>query len=115
MNEQLQNQPVHIPRGRTIAVFIGASIALVMVGIFNLLADVSPKIKTFLTLNKAVGPWSGKVLFGYLAGFVAWFIAWLLCRKHDGNIVPWFWVFFGALAIGTLLVFTPFLHLLINE
>ncbi len=102
-------------RGPTIAVFIGASAALVMIGIFNLLADISPRIKTFLTLSKPVGPWSGKVLFGYLVGFAVWFIARLLCRKHDGNIVPWFWVFFAALVVGTLLVFTPFLHVLIGK
>ena len=108
-------QSVHIPRGKTIAVFIGASVALVMIGVFNLLADISPGIKKFLTLSKPVGPWSGKVLFGYLAGVVACGIALAFFRKHDGNIVPWFWVFVASLAVGTLLVFTPFLHALIGK
>ena len=115
MEQFSSTQIPRIPRGATIAVLIGASIALIAIGVFNLLADVSVDIKTFLTLNKAVGPWSGKVLFGYLAGFFAWFIAWLFCRKHDGNIVPWFWVFVASVGIGTLLVFTPFLHIMLGE
>ncbi|MDO8558284.1 MAG: hypothetical protein Q7S09_03810 [bacterium] len=114
MEQSFQNQPSRILRGPTIAVFIGASVALVMIGVFNLLADVSPKIKIFLTLNKAVGPWSGKVVFGYLAGAIAWFLAWTFLRGKDGNITRWFWIFFAALVIGTSLVFTPFLHVLIG-
>jgi|SRR3989344_7640719 len=115
MDQIPSGQSVHIPRGKTIAVFVGASVALVMIGVLNLLADIFPRIKTFLTLNTAVGPWSGKVVFGYLAGIVACSIAWTVCRKHDGNIVVWFWIFVASLTAGTLLVFTPFLHALIGK
>lgn len=102
-----------MPRGKTVAVFIGASIALVMIGVFNLLADISPRIKTILTLSKPVGPWSGKVVFGYLAGIAVWLAARQALGDKDGNILWWFWVFCVSLVIATLLVFTPFLHLLL--
>lgn len=104
---------MHIPGGRTVAVFVGAAAAFVVIGFLNWLSEVSKAAKTFLIFSKATGPWSGKVTLGYGAGLAAWFLAWLLLRKRDGNIVFGFWLFFAALAVGTLLVFTPFLDLLV--
>ena len=100
------------PRGGTIAVLLGASVSILAIGIFNYWSETSPAVKSFMTLSAALGPWSGKVVYGYGAGIAAWFVAWLICRKHAGNLMPWFILFVASLFVGSLLVFSPFLHLL---
>ncbi len=102
-----------LPRGRTIAVFIGASVSFIAIGVFNLLAEASKPIKDFLTFSDALGPWSGKIVLGYALGIIGWLLAWLFLRNRSGNIVIWFWILLVSLTIGILLVFSPFLHLLL--
>lgn len=102
-----------VPRGGTIAVLLGASASILAIGIFHYMSEASPAVKNFMTLSAALGPWSGKVVYGYGAGIAAWFIAWLIGRKHTGNLMPWFILFVASLLVGSLLVFSPFLHLLL--
>jgi len=109
----MQNDTNPQPRGATIAVFVGASAALLAIGLFNVLSEASKPVKDFMTISTALGPWSGKVVYGYLAGVLAWFVSWLICRKHAGNLVGWFAFFVISLIIATLLVFSPFVHLLL--
>ena len=100
------------PRGGPIAVLLGASASILAIGIFNYWSETSPAVKSFMTLSAALGPWSGKVIYGYGTGIATWFVAWLICRKHAGNLIPCFILFFVSLFIGSLFVFSPFLLLL---
>lgn len=91
-------------------IMISSGITLISIGILNILAELSAKIKTFLTLNKAIGPYSGKILFGILIGAA---ICLLIHNKNkEVNLNKVFKFFIIALLIATLFVFTPFIKLL---
>jgi|SRR3989344_3207981 len=91
-------------------IMISSGIALISVGILNILAEASSQIKTFLTLNKAVGPYSGKILFSIIIGII---ICLLMHNKNkDVNLKNYFKFLIIALLIATLFVFTPFINLL---
>lgn len=94
--------------------FIGTAAAPVAIGFFHVLAETFPAAKSFLTLHDGIGPYSGKVLFGYLAGFavtaVFSFFGWAARES------PWRWlcVMLSGLALGTLMVFAPVTHWLVE-
>ena len=91
-------------------IMISSGITLISVGILNILDELSAKIKTFLTLNKAIGPYSGKILFSIIIGII---ICLLIHNKNKKiNLDKVFKFFIIALLIATLFVFTPFISLL---
>jgi len=91
-------------------VFLGAAVVPVVIGCLHVLAEVSPKAKSFLTLHAGIGPYSGKVLFGYLAGLLAALLWPLVGRRVGHSARAWLAVFLGGLLLGTALVFTPVVH-----
>ncbi|OGL74075.1 hypothetical protein A3F28_02595 [Candidatus Uhrbacteria bacterium RIFCSPHIGHO2_12_FULL_57_11] len=102
--------------GQTAAAFIGTSAAILAIGLLNVWSEFSTEIKTRLTLHAGIGPYSGKVLFGLLIGGAVWILAdVLLLRMKNGNIVRWTFFFTLAVGAGMLMVFTPFLRLLLGE
>lgn len=91
--------------------YVFASLSILGIGLLNLLSVVSKKIKEFLTLNKAIGPYSGKVLFGILIGLLFAFLYYSLAKDNKINLKKWNIFFVVSLLIGLLLIFTPFLEL----
>lgn len=93
-------------------VFTGTSI--LAIGILNFLSEASKQIKDFLTLNKTIGPYSGKVLYGIIIGLLIAIIYYY--RTKDSKIELKKWVIFLTVSviISCLLVFTPFLDLILE-
>ena len=92
---------------------ISSGITLISVGILNIFADVSEKIKDFLTLDKAIGPYSGKLVFAVVIGILAWLIIKYSYNNKEINLDKAFRFLIIALLIATLFVFTPFIQLLV--
>ena len=66
---------------KVISIMIFGALSLIAIGILNLLAEASTQIKDFLTLNKGIGPYSGKVLLGLIIGLIAWSISYLVLKE----------------------------------
>ena len=95
--------------------FVFTGLSLLFIGILNLLAESSNKIKTFLILNKAIGPYSGKVLYGILIALVLSLIYYYLSKDSKFDIKKWTLFLFIILVIACLLIFTPFIDLVLNK
>lgn len=98
----------------TVAAFVGAATVPVAIGLFHLLSEVSPGVKTFLTLHSGIGPYSGKVFYGYLAGSLLAVLGGLIGRRVSASVWVWLGVFLAGLVLGTALVFTPVVHALVH-
>ena len=95
--------------------YIFSMISILSIGILNLLSEASKQIKDFLTLNKGIGPYSGKVLFGILIGVIVAILYNKYAKESKFEIVKWTYVLIIVLVIACLLVFTPFIHLILGE
>ena len=73
------------------------------------------RLSIFLTLNQAVGPYSGKLVYAVIIGIITWFIASSKLKNKDVNINKAFVFLFIALLLATLFVFTPFIHLILGN
>lgn len=97
------------------AALVGGAVAVLLIGLLQLLAEAAPGIKPFLTVDSGIGPLSGKVLIGYLLGFVAYFIARRLLDKKNTDLTRYLYAFVAALIIASLLVFIPFTNILLGS
>ncbi|MEK6973723.1 MAG: hypothetical protein AABW41_00540 [Nanoarchaeota archaeon] len=93
------------------SVYVFASLSIVGIGLLNLLSVMSKKIKDLLALNKAIGPYSGKVILGILIGLLFALLYYSLAKDNKINFKKWNIFFVVSLLIGLLLIFTPFLEL----
>ena len=98
---------------KVISIIIFGAFSLLAIGISNLLAEAFKQFKDFLTLNNSIGSYSGKVLFGLIIGLIAWSISSLILKEKEHNLNSWFIFLIICLIIAILLVFTPFLHLIL--
>ena len=105
----------NMKNGKIASLMISSGVTLISIGILNILAEASEKIKTFLTLNQAVGPYSGKLVYAVIIGIITWFIASSKLKNKDVNINKAFVFLFIALLLATLFVFTPFIHLILGN
>ena len=95
------------------ALFFGVAAVPVAIGIFHISAEVSPAVKSFLTLHAGIGPYSGKVLFGYLTGLLVALCSPVWSPKRQA-VWTWLGILVGGLFLGTALVFTPIVHWLVH-
>jgi len=98
--------------GKCQAALIAAAIGSLALSVAHLMAEVSSGIKSALELNKALGPYSGKMAVAVILWLVSWAIlSPLLSRQRlEMKSVLYFFIFIMALA--TLLVYPPFIHII---
>lgn len=89
------------------AAMIASGIGSLTLGIMIILAEVSPAIKTALTLNKAVGPLSGKTTVAVIAFLVSWLVLHYIFRGKAVALGTSFIVAAVLLVLGLLLTFPP--------
>lgn len=96
------------------AAFLGTAAVPVAIGCLHVLSDAYSGVNAFLTLHTGIGPYSGKVLFGYLAGLLVAALWAPFGRRVTAP--PWVWagVLLAGLLVGTALVFTPVVHWLVH-
>lgn len=93
------------------AALLAGAIGIFAIGLFTVLAEASPTIKTTLTLSQTVGSLSGKTIFGVGIWLVAWMILGALWKNKDvslDKVITWSFVLLG---LGVLFTFPPFFQL----
>lgn len=99
------------PNGPGLAVLLAAAIGVFLLGVFTTWSEASPGVADAMTLQKRVGPLSGKVTFSGLAFVVTWAaLAISLWRKN----LPWTPVLVAAgvlIAAGFVGTFPKFFQL----
>jgi len=96
--------------GRVVASMIAGSVAMLLIGVLNLLAEASRGAHDFLEFIPSMGPLSGKVILGYAIGAALYFVLQPLLRQRDPSIILWTWITLASLVIASLFVFTPFVR-----
>jgi hypothetical protein len=97
--------------GKAAAALVAAGVGCMALGLFTVLAELSPGLRSLLNFYNPVGPLSGKTTLAV----VAWLIAWIvLARRFQADTPHWrtalllTWVLIGLGFLGT---FPPFFEL----
>ena len=109
------------PNGPAVAAFLSAMIGLLTLGIANLGDETKVLTTTLLETGKlwipnaqGIGPYSGKETFLLLGWLGSWVILYAVPKKRDVRLAAPVVIFIAGLAIATLLIYTPFLDILLG-
>jgi len=97
--------------GKALAALVAAGIGCAALGVFTVLAALSPGVNSLLNFYHPVGPLSGKTSVAVLVWIVAWIA---LARRFQAQTPAWrtglllTWVLIGLGFVGT---FPPFFEL----
>ena len=105
---------VDVANGPAAATFYAGGIGAALLGLFVVLAEMIPAFKTIMTLNKAVGPLSGKTVFPTLAFFLVWGGLSYALRGRNVNLKVAIIIAFVGLAIGLLGTFPPVIEFFVS-
>ena len=97
-----------IKNGAGAAAMIAAGGGSLALGIFVILAEVSPAAKTFMTLYPPAGPLSGKTTFAVVLWLLAWAIFHVMLRDKEISLRVAVVVSFILIGLGFLGTFPPF-------
>lgn len=113
--------PERKPTGPAVAAFLSAMIGLVSLGLANLGDETKILTATLLETGKlwipnaqGIGPYSGKETFLLLGWLVSWIILHAVLKKRDVRLATPVVIFTVGMAIATLLIYTPFLDILLG-
>ena len=97
---------------------ISAGVGIFVLGLFTVLAEASPGIKTWLQgfeMDLGVGPLAGKVATGTIAYFVSLAGLWALWRDKDVDLRRAFTIGCILGALGALMTFPTFFQIFTVE
>lgn len=100
---------------RVKSVFVFAGLSMLSIGILNFLSQASSVFKDFLTLNKVIGPYSGKVLYGLLIGVIIAFLYYKNTKESVLKTKNWIIFILICITIASLLIFTPFINFILGD
>ena len=90
--------------GRALAALVAAGLGCAALGIFTVLAELSPGLRALLNFYNPVGPLSGKTS----VAVIVWVVAWVVLSRVWQNRAPAWrsalittWVLIGAGFVGT--------------
>lgn len=100
-------------RGKSsvIAALIAASATILAIGALNIAAEASEGFKDFLTFWNGMGSLSGKVALAYVLGALVFFALFRIKPLGRQSLIAWTIVLYASIAVSSLLLFTPFIHL----
>lgn len=98
---------------------ISAMIAVLSLGISNIVASLSDEAKIFIHLlgkawipgAQAIGPYSGKETIMLLGWGISWLVLYFSIRNKRVNLSVCTIIFMTGVGIATLLVWNPFVEL----
>jgi hypothetical protein len=105
---------VDVANGPAAATFYAGGIGAALLGIFVVLAEMIPAFKTAMTLNKGVGPLSGKTIFPTLAFLLIWGGLSYALRGKNVNLKASIAIAFVGMAIGLLGTFPPVMEFFVG-
>src|SRR3972149_3879596 len=102
-----ETRPVTVPTGVAVAALLAGVLGLLVLGIVNIWSDVDSGVKTAITLNAGIGPYSGKELLMIVSWLVSWVVLHFALRNKQLNVRKWFAVVMALLLVAVLLVWPP--------
>jgi hypothetical protein len=101
-----------IANGPGAAAVLAAGIGSFCIGLFAVLADKSPAIKSLMIFSKPTGPLSGVTTCAILVWLFSWAVLHARWQTRTVELTRVCAVALGLLALGVLLTFPPFADLL---
>jgi hypothetical protein len=108
ITEQERQEQGLIPNGPAAAAILASGIGCTALGVFVILTEAVPFVKTVMNFYDPVGPLSGKTTMAVVVWVVAWFLLHGMWKRAHVNFA---WIFRTTLiliALGLLLAFPPF-------
>lgn len=96
-----------LPNGPGAAAVLAAGIGSFAVGLFAVLADKIPSIKSWMNFSNPTGPLSGVTTCAIFVWLAAWAILQMRWRVREVRFAPIGAVALALLALGILLTFPP--------
>ena len=98
-------------------------IGLLTMGIVHTATDASTSFsnwvlsvgKLWIPNAQGIGPYSGKEIFLLIGWLLSWTVLHLLLRKRDLKLAAPVVVFVVGMALATLLIYTPFIDLILSK
>lgn len=101
--------PVRV--GKCHAALLAAAIGILALAVVNLISEFSEGLKNALTLYKPIGPYSGKEAASTIVWLVSWAILNPILSRIKLETKSVLYVFLLIVALATLLLYPPFIHL----
>jgi len=101
------NTSVPIPNGAGAAAVLAAGMGSFCIGLFAVLADKSPAIKSFMIFSKPTGPLSGVTTCAIAAWLFCWAVLHVRWRRRTVGLGRVSAIALALLALGVLLTFPP--------
>ena len=119
----LENQKPHKKNGIAAAAMISSMIGILSLSISHILTVLSQESKMMIhEIGKAwipgadaIGPYSGKETIMLIGWGLSWIILHYALRHRDVKLSYYTVVFMIGVGVATLLVWTPFVHLITNQ
>jgi hypothetical protein len=108
LENRLQEDPDYIPNGKAAAALLSGAAGIALLGIFSVLVQFLPPLRTVLTLNAAVGVLSGKTIIPVVIWVILWLVmdySWKGKELDFKKILIWTRVLLGMGLLGTFPLF----------
>jgi|BarGraNGADG00312_1021997.scaffolds.fasta_scaffold16658_4 hypothetical protein len=100
-------------KSMAIAAIIAASSTILAIGALNFIGEASEGFKEFLTFWHGMGSLSGKVILAYALGALVFLVLFHIKPLGRQSLVTWTIVLYASIAVSSLLLFTPFIELVL--
>ena len=115
-----EKQIIHKKNGQVAAAMTAAMIGVLSLGISHMISVLSKDAKLFIyEVGKlwipgaeGIGPYSGKESFMLIGWGLSWLILYFALRNRDVKLSYYTVIFMIGVGVATLLVWTPFVHIL---
>lgn len=95
------------PFGFAAATLIGGGFGVAFFGVLTLISELYVGTQPGLTLSKAVGPLSGKAIYGVIGWLIGYAVLALVLRSRNVSEKATYWITGTLVALGFVLTFPP--------
>lgn len=95
---------------RVAASVIGAGLGMLALALVHLISEINEHFGAAITLNKGIGPYSGKMVIAA----IIWLSSWAILRstlKNSLNMKNVLYIFIMLAVLSTIILFPPFIWL----
>jgi hypothetical protein len=100
-----------LPNGIAAAALLASGIGCAALGVFIVLVELSPAIKSALTFNKGVGPLGGKTILAVAVWLVSWVALHVAWRRRELSFGKVWAATLALVGVGLIGTFPPFFQL----
>lgn len=94
------------------AALLAAGIGMLALSVVSLMTEFSAGLAETLKIHKGIGPYSGKMLVSVIFWLLSWAVLSPLFSKRVVEIKTVLYIFIAIMALATLLLYPPFIHIL---